>query len=221
MSLFTDKAPPIMVTLMTDFGLTKVEAAAILGNIGHECGGFQLFQEQKPSVPGSKGGFGWCQWTGSRRTAFEAYCKRNDLDPKSDRANYGWLFTELRGSEKAAIPALKAATGLYNKVVAFEAKFERAGVKHYEYRHDYAVAALAAYEVLEKTGKLKPLFPVLPPLLPPPLPDDPGDNAEDAIDEFNVPLDASTPVTIGKKTLTIGAVLAVIAGALAKAFGLI
>lgn len=184
MSLFTDKAPPIMVTLMADFGLTKTDAAAILGNLGHESGGFKLFQEQKPLVPGSKGGFGWAQWTGPRRREFEAYCARNSLDPKSDRANYGFLFVELTGAEKRAIAALKSATGLEAKVKAFEAAFERAGVKHYDSRNSYARQALAAYEALEKAGRLVPLFPVpsepvpappapVPTPAPPMPPDDP------------------------------------------------
>lgn len=160
MSLFTDKAPPIMVTLMADFGLSKLDAAAILGNIGHECGGFLLFQEQKPMVAGSAGGFGWCQWTGPRRREFEAYCARNSLDPKSDRANYGFLFVELKGSEKGALAPLRKASTLRAKVMAFEAHFERAGVKHYDSRAAYADQALAAYEALERAGKLVPLFPV-------------------------------------------------------------
>lgn len=214
MSLFTDKAPPIMVTLMADFALDKLDAAAILGNIGWECGGFKFLQELKPVVPGSKGGLGWCQWTGPRRVAFEAYCKRNGLDPYSDRANYGFLFTELRGSEKAAIPAVKAATTLFKKVVAFEKAFERAGVKHYESRDNYALDALLAYEALERAGKLKPLFPVLPP------PDDPGDD-EDAFDEHDIPVAASTPVLINGKNITFGAIVAAVAAALAKIFGLI
>lgn len=145
MTLFTDKAPGIMRDLMRDFDLDLDSAAAILGNLGHESGGFKFLQEKKPLVPGSRGGYGWAQWTGPRRVAFEAYCKRNKLDPASDKANYGFLFVELTGSEKAAIPAVKAAKGLYNKVVAFEAKFERAGVKHYPSRLNYAQQALKAF----------------------------------------------------------------------------
>lgn len=145
MTLFTDKAPGIMRDLMRDFGLDLESAAAILGNLGHESGGFKFLQEKKPLVPGSRGGYGWAQWTGPRRVAFEKYCARNNLDPASDKANYGFLFVELSGPEKAAIPAVKAAKGLYNKVVAFEAKFERAGVKHYPSRLNYAQQALKAF----------------------------------------------------------------------------
>jgi hypothetical protein len=146
MTLFTDKAPWIMNLLRADFDLTVEEAAAILGNIGHESGGFKYFQEIKPVVPGSRGGFGWCQWTGPRRVAFEGYCKRNKLDPFSDKANYGFLLVELRGTEKAAIPALKKAKGLERKVAAFEAKFERAGVVNMPSRMRYANQALAAWK---------------------------------------------------------------------------
>lgn len=177
MTLFDEKSPWIINLLMADFDLTVEEGAAILGNIGHECGGFLLFQEQKPTVAGSRGGFGWCQWTGPRRVAFEAYCKRNKLDPKSDKANYGWLFVELTTTENTAIPALKKAVGLEAKVRAFESKFERAGVKHYPSRYEWARKAMAAWE---KNPKAKPPYAIAPdgktdtPVEPAPQPDDPG-----------------------------------------------
>lgn len=157
MSLFTDKAPGIMRLLMRDFALDDLSAAAIVGNLGHESGGFRFLQEKKPLVPGSKGGYGWAQWTGPRRRQYEAYCKRNSLDPASDKANYGFLFVELMGSEKAAIPAVKAAVGLAAKVKAFEMKFERAGIKHYDSRNNYAAQALKAYHAAEppKTTEAK------------------------------------------------------------------
>lgn len=143
--LFAQKSPAIMQKLMEDFGLTIEEAAAILGNLGHECGGFRFMQELRPTVPGSRGGLGWAQWTGPRRVAFEKYCRRNGYQTHSDLANYSWLFLELRGSERGAIGALKIARGLRNKVIAFEANFERAGVKHYDSRMRYAERALQAF----------------------------------------------------------------------------
>jgi hypothetical protein len=143
--LFASKAPWIMELLRRDFSLSLDDAAAILGNLGHECGGFALMQEQKPTVKGSRGGYGWAQWTGPRRRAFEAYCERNNLPPDSDRANYGWLFVELSTSEAGALPALKRAGLLAEKVKAFEQHFERAGVKHYPSRNQWAARALDAY----------------------------------------------------------------------------
>jgi Phage tail lysozyme len=154
MTLFTDKAVKYMPLLMKDFGLTDEDAAAIFGNAGAETEGFKYFQEISPTVAGSRGGFGWFQWTGPRRRAFEAYCARNKLDPYSDDANYKFLFVELSGTEKKAVPAVKAAQGLYNKTVAFEKSFERAGVKAYDKRYKYAQEALSAYRA--QTPAVKP-----------------------------------------------------------------
>lgn len=144
-TLFRQKAPGIMNLLMADFGLDVESAAAILGNLGHESGGFQFLQEKQPMIAGSAGGYGWAQWTGPRRREYEAYCQRNGFDPASDTANYKFLFVELSGSERAAIPAVKNAVGLEVKVQAFEAAFERAGIKHYEGRNEWARKALDAY----------------------------------------------------------------------------
>jgi hypothetical protein len=144
-TLFRAKAPGIMNLLQADFGLDVESAAAILGNLGHESGGFRLMQEQRPTIAGSEGGWGWAQWTGPRRDQFEAYADRNGYDRSSDTANYKWLLLELRGAERAAIPAVKNAVGLEAKVRAFEGAFERAGVKHYESRYEWAKIALDAY----------------------------------------------------------------------------
>ena len=152
--VFRAKAPGIMSRLLSDFPIGPEDAAAILGNLGHESAGFSKLQEMKPTVAGSRGGFGWAQWTGPRRRAYEAYCKRTGKDPASDDANYAYLFIELsgiEGSEKAAIPKTVAAKGLDAKVEAFEKSFLRAGVKHYPSRKLWAKRALDAY------SKVKPL----------------------------------------------------------------
>ena len=144
-TVFEQKAPWIMQLLIEDFLFSTEDAAAIVGNAGHESGGLVKLQEMRPVVPGSRGGWGWFQWTGPRRVAFESYCKRNNLDPKGDKANYGWLWNELKGPEKNAIAKTKSAQGLFNKVVAFEQGFERAGVKHYPSRYAWAKKALDYY----------------------------------------------------------------------------
>jgi hypothetical protein len=143
--LFLSKAPDIMRRLMKDFGFTDVQAAGILGNIGHECAGFRLMQEVKP-VGGGRGGFGWVQWTGSRRRAFEAFCAEKGLEPTSDDANYGFLDRELRTSEKATVPAVRATASLEAAVEAFERKFERAGVVAIASRIKWAQKALNAFQ---------------------------------------------------------------------------
>ena len=142
---FIAKSPTYMALLMQDFRFDELDAAAIMGNLGHESGGLTKFQEINPTVPGSRGGYGWAQWTGPRRLAFEAYCRRNGLDPKSDKANYGFLFVELKGTEKAAVAKTKAAVGLEAKVKAFELAYERAGHKAYASRLKWAQRALDAW----------------------------------------------------------------------------
>lgn len=145
-SLFRAKAPVYMRKLMAEpFGFSVDDATAVFGNIGHECAGFTLMQEVKPTVPGSAGGYGWAQWTGPRRREFEAWCKRKGWAPASDEANYSFLIRELMTTEKGAVLAVKEAIGLRNKVEAFEQAYERAGVKHYDSRMKWAEIAHAAY----------------------------------------------------------------------------
>ncbi len=139
---FRSKSSAIVAKLRGDFPLRHEDCFAIVGNAGHECNGFTTLQETSPTVKGSRGGWGWMQWTGPRRRAFEAYCTRNRLDPGSDEANYAWLFLELKGAEARAIPATLAAVGLEGKVAAFERSFLRAGVKHYRSRDQWAKIAL-------------------------------------------------------------------------------
>lgn len=146
MNYYEEKSIWIIDKLIPDFKLSLDDACAITGNLGHESMGFKALQEKKPLIPGSAGGYGWAQWTGPRRRAYEAYCKRNNLDPASDKANYGYLFIELTTTEKSAIPAVKNAKTLEAKVKAFELNFERAGIKHYDSRLKYAQMAMRAYQ---------------------------------------------------------------------------
>lgn len=95
--------------LEKDAGLTVEQAAGLVGNLGYESGGFKLLQEIKPLVPGSAGGYGWAQWTGPRRRAFEKWCVENALFPHSDEANYGFLLHELLGDFKGFASRLRKA----------------------------------------------------------------------------------------------------------------
>ena len=145
---FRKVAPPYMRKLMEDFPVGEKGAAAVFGNAGHESAGFTKLQEINPTVPGSAGGWGWFQWTGPRRRAFEAYCKRHGYDKASHEANYKWLFLELKGPERGAIPRMMAAgDNLASMTKAFELAFERAGVKHYPSRYKWAEIALDAFRV--------------------------------------------------------------------------
>ncbi|MES0863269.1 phage tail tip lysozyme [Ruegeria sp. SCPT10] len=144
--LFRIKSPEIASSLMTDLGLTLDQACGVLGNIGHECAGFRTMQEIKPIVPGSRGGWGWCQWTGSRRRAFEAWCEKNGFDNLSDdAANYGFLKHELETTEKRALQHLQGTGSLADATRSFMDKFERPGIKHFDGRLNWAREAKTAF----------------------------------------------------------------------------
>lgn len=149
---FDRLVPSLTRRLVADLAITQLDAFAILGNLGHESAGFEKLQEIKPVVKGSRGGYGWAQWTGQRRRAYEAWCKQWGLNVASDEANYGFLIYELKTSEAKALPRLRAAKTLYDKVVAFELAYERAGVKHYDSRHRWAQRAQAAFDDAQQPG---------------------------------------------------------------------
>jgi hypothetical protein len=141
---FKAKAPIIMRQLMTDFGFKDFQAAGILGNLGHETGGFTLFQERKPRA--GRGGFGWAQWTGSRRVDFENFCRQHGFAVTSDEGNYAFLKHEMQNtSEKKVVPLLKATTTLEKAVEVFETVYERAGVVAMDRRIGWARRAMEAF----------------------------------------------------------------------------
>lgn len=141
-NLFVRKAPGVMKDLMNDFPeLTLEHAAAILGNIGHECAGFTQFEQG-----GGGGGRGWCQWDGDRRTAFFAFADARGLARESDEANYGYLRHELKNtSEGQVLQAMKRDTILELAVKTFNDVFERSGIPNLPSRNRFAVLALETF----------------------------------------------------------------------------
>jgi hypothetical protein len=157
-SLFKALAPRMMRDLMRDFTpLADFQAAGIVGNGGGESAGFTQIQERHPTVPGSKGGLGFFQWTGmgtaakpGRRRVFEALLKEMGRGPDSYDANYEMLRRELKGPERRTIPKLRTAKDIDEATRIFMASFERPGIPHYEGRVKWAKMALEAYQAEEK-----------------------------------------------------------------------
>jgi hypothetical protein len=129
---------------MRDLALTDIQAAGLLGNLGHETGGFAHLQEVAPAVPGSQGGWGLAQWTGPRRRAMEAWCHARGLDPASEAANEGYLCAELWTSEAHALAALRQAPTLDQATELVCRLFERPGIVALADRLVWARRALAA-----------------------------------------------------------------------------
>lgn len=144
---FVTMAPRIMTKLLADFTeLNEMHAAAILGNLGHECAGFTQFVELHPVHSGPPG-MGWAQWTRTRGDDFRAALAGKPVDDFD--ANYDFLRHELKDTfHKKAITSMKEKADLYGAVVAFELIFEVAhpDYKHYESRMKYAQIALSEFQ---------------------------------------------------------------------------
>lgn len=88
-----DVAYKIYRKLISD-GIPAAAAAGIVGNIGAES------NFDPAAIEGGTGiGRGWIQWSYGRRTAFENWSKRNNLNPDSTEANYGYLLYEMKGND--------------------------------------------------------------------------------------------------------------------------
>jgi hypothetical protein len=158
---FAVKAGPIAARFMKDLGLTDFQAAAILGNLGHESGGMQADLREG----GSKGpawtantplkGYGWAQWTNTkagngRLNDFIDFVKTNfngyDItqNAATDDHNYSYLLHEFATSQKNSIAKLKTTTNINDAVTVFMNVFERPNAlyAHVDSRINYAQQAL-------------------------------------------------------------------------------
>jgi hypothetical protein len=141
---FDQKAPFIMRRLLDDFPIFRdFHAAAILGNIGRETGGFTLMQEVRPKA--GRGGLGWLQWTGDRRVDFETFCSPPNPSTSTDEGNYSFMKFEMLGKEKAARHVFEVTTNLDDATQVFMSKYERPGVQALEERKTFARRALSLF----------------------------------------------------------------------------
>jgi hypothetical protein len=134
---FEQRASAFMPRLQKDLNITKEQAAGIIGSLGGETGGLKAVQELHPVIPGSRGGFGWAQWTGPRRVEFEQFSAARGLSITSDEANYQFLVHELKGSESKALNQLKQtgsvdeAARVFTGSAATGIGYLRPGIEHY------------------------------------------------------------------------------------------
>jgi hypothetical protein len=141
---FTEKAAFIMRKLQNELGISKAQAAGVVGSLSAETGGFKHHQEMLSAdkiAAGWKGGIGWAQWTDTkddkRRTKFLNYAATNGLDPTSDAANVGFLIQELKTSHKGELARLRTAGTAEEAARLFTGSaregygYLRPGVEHY------------------------------------------------------------------------------------------
>ena len=117
------RATAVRDRLAADFNLSTDQAAGIVGNLQAESG-IQAVQEGSPTS--GRGGYGWAQWTGPRRDAFEKWAADNKLDPKSDEANYGFLKQELQSKQYAGtLDRIRQTSNAGQSAQVFENEYER------------------------------------------------------------------------------------------------
>lgn len=138
-----DTAFKLMDDLKKDFNVSNEVAAGMVGNLWHETGGFKFMQEIKPLA--GRGGYQIAQWTGNRRKAFESYVEKLGLDKNSYEAGYGYLKTELMGSEEKNWNLIKEATTVKEAATLTSQKFLRPGKPNLKSRLNAAQDILDRY----------------------------------------------------------------------------
>ena len=104
-------------------------------------------QEIHPTGQDGRGGLGWCQWTDTRRTSFEAFAATHGGVLRDD-ANYGYLKQELDGPQYSkVVKTLRDINDMRQAVEKFERGFEVADLAtvNYESRMRYAGIALGLH----------------------------------------------------------------------------
>lgn len=125
-----------------DRGMAPHIAEAFVWNGKDESGLRTDINEQKPLVPGSRGGFGIWQHTGPRRRALEAYAASvgkpvGDLDTQMD-----FVMQELQGSEKGAWNAISSTKTPGEAAAAIVNKFLRPAPEHRQRRESAYLNAM-------------------------------------------------------------------------------
>jgi hypothetical protein len=146
---FQNKVTKYGPRLKKDLGLTDVQVAGVFGNLGAETGGFTLLQEKNPVVAGSRGGYGWMQWTGPRRKKYEAWAAAKGLNVADDETNYAYLVHETKTEEGKSLQYLKLTKTVDEAVESFCTRNLRPGIPHMESRKRWGAKA---YKALTSTA---------------------------------------------------------------------
>jgi len=136
-------APQAITRLSQDLSISPQVAAGIVGQLGYESAGLQSINEMQPVVPGSRGGFGWAQWTGPRRREFESWAQQNNMDVADPEANYQFLVHELTQTpEKKVLSRLQGIEDPVEAGKVFTDTFLRPGVPAYDKRASWVERAV-------------------------------------------------------------------------------
>jgi hypothetical protein len=134
MGIFEDKVRKYNERMKKDLQLNDVHTCGIWGNMYTETGGFKHLQELKPVVKGSRGGYGWMQWTGPRRKKYEAWAQARGLNVADDETNYLYFVQETLTDEWKSLAQLRKTTTLDASTETFAKLNLRPGVLNLKHR---------------------------------------------------------------------------------------
>ena len=134
-------------------GLTKDQAAGIVGNLMQESTG-----AIDPKAKNASGHRGIAQWDANRWKQFEQFAKKNNLDVNSREAQLQWVMQELKtGSGGLSLNTLKGAKTAKQAAHLFVKQYERSGEEPgsagYEARMTNATKLAATKDFGSTAGK--------------------------------------------------------------------
>ncbi len=157
-------APEIRQGLI-DRGLQPHIADAFILNFQDESGLNPGINEQNPTVPGSRGGFGLYQLTGPRRREYEAFASQRGVNPADTNAQLDFLAGELGlpvqgvenlpffGSEGKAAQSILSAPDTATAAQAIVNNFLRPAPEHRQARAaKYGRVATTPQEAIEQVS---------------------------------------------------------------------
>lgn len=109
----------IIATFLASKGLTAPQIAGVLGNLQIESG------FSPTAFNSGEGAIGIAQWEGGRRTALQQFASRMGTSETSLSAQLNFLWSELTGSESAALSALRATHDPTAAATVFDQSYER------------------------------------------------------------------------------------------------
>ncbi len=119
-------------------GVPEHVADGIVGNMIGESRLNPGINEIAPLVAGSRGGFGFNQWTGPRRRALEAEAARRGVSLDDVDFQIDYTMHELQGTERRAYDRLLGSTNSEEAEPASSENFLRPGSPHLEGRLAHA-----------------------------------------------------------------------------------
>jgi hypothetical protein len=111
---FAAKSAKLTSDLMKDLGLTREQAAGLVGNLAHESAGLNINIEEKVANKHGTKGYGLAQWTDNppgkgRRTQLANFAANSGLEINSYEAQYKFLVQELQTTESRALRLIRSA----------------------------------------------------------------------------------------------------------------